>query len=57
MYLFLSSTMDEFNFAIVASFQPHSFTTLVYLKLDDDNDVIWQQVVAMVKGLKLHHFF
>ena len=35
----------------------HQFTTLITLKLDEDNYLLWKhQVLASVRGLKLSHF-
>ena len=51
-----SSATNLENLSGVSSFTPHTFSTHISLKLDDDNFLLWQQVTAIVHGLNLSRF-
>ena len=52
-----SPTSNLENFSGISSFTPHTFSTPISLKLNDDNFILWQQqVTATVHGLNLSQF-
>jgi len=57
-----SPTIEEICFVLLhhcssSNFVPHSFTTPITLKLDDENYLLWKQrVLATIRGLKFQQF-
>ncbi|CAJ1941178.1 unnamed protein product, partial [Sphenostylis stenocarpa] len=43
--------------AFETSFNPQAFQTLILIKFDDENFMVWkQQILATIRGLKLNKY-